>query len=406
MEGVGGAGHGNTSAYWTTQTTNNRNTPSGGGGGHATAGADGTALGSGSAPTSLDLPVDGAGGTTYGDNTGKMLTPEAGSGGGAGAELRPFTGNVARGPGGGGGAGGGFIDLTSGGDITILGTVDAAGGRGGSHPGNNFNPNYTYNPGTGGGGGGSGGGIRMLTPNDIVFGATTVITAAGGAGGAGGTTQGNPATPALNNGGDGGLGRIALEDGNSVITGLQTANVVPGEGSSGFYRGVFNTTRFRGGGLSPSATTQIFGAGPFNPTYKAPQQAYGVLEDFVAGVPVAGSPGIGKTAILVEAKGYEILPNGDPDTTGVVAAPTAWHTVGYFTDSGIEDLPAWHLGQPPLADIGSIPVGNAWGSPGLTNLNGREFLQVRITLWLNAGADANDPGPFVDRWTIRFDHDQ
>jgi hypothetical protein len=401
---VGGAGHGNTSCYWQSQTGNNRNTPSGGGGGHATEGDDGTANGTGSSPTRLDLTPDGAGGEIYGDQTGRMLTPEAGSGGGAGAELRPFTSNVGRGPGGGGGAGGGFVDLTCGGDLQVLGTIDAAGGRGGHNPGGSFNPNYAWNPGTGGGGGGSGGGIRLLTPNDIILGSNTTITAAGGLGGAGGQSQGTPAPP-LNNGGNGGAGRIAMEDGNSVISGLSGASVTPGEGDPGFYRSVFDATRFQGGGTTPWATTAVFAVGPLNPEYIEPVQAYGGQEDFVVGVPTGSSPGTGKTAIYVEARGYQMLSDGEPDFSGDPGTSTGWYSVGYFTDTTIDSQPAWNFGHPPLADIGgSLPTGNV--GEGFVNLNTYEYVQLRFTIYLNSGLGATDPGPYLDLWTIRFESDQ
>jgi hypothetical protein len=404
-QGGAGAGHGNSSAYWQTQTTNNRNTPSGGGGGHATAGGAGVANGSGTYPTKIDLALDGVGGAAYGDNSDRLLKAEAGSGGGAGAALRPFTSTVGSGPGGGGGAGGGFVDLTSAGNITILGTMDAAGSSGGSNPGNVFNPNYTFNPGTGGGGGGAGGGIRLLTPYDITVASTTVLTAAGGAGGAGGVTQGNPGTPAANPGGAGGMGRIAMEDSNSVITGFSGASVTPGDGAAGFYRGVFDSSRFQGGGLTPSATSEIFAVGPFNPSFVTPVQTYPSSTDFIAGAPSLAVPGPGKTVMLIEIKGYQMLPDGNVDTTGVIAPPTPWHTVGYFKDSGIDTQPTWVVGQPPLADIGGVlPQGNT-GVLGITNVNTCEFIQIRVTMYLASTVGPTDPGHYLDRWTIRFTSD-
>ncbi len=403
--GATGGGHGNTSAKWNSQfNPNNRNTPSGGGGGHAADGTAGTANGTGTNPTTLDLPTDGVAGLKYGDDSGKLLTPEAGSGGGAGGELRPFTGNIGRGPGGAGGAGGGFLDLTSGGDIVIQGTIDVAGSRGGSNPGGNFAPNYAWNPGTGGGGGGAGGGLRLLTPNDIVLGASSILTAAGGAGGASGASQGT--NPPANNGGPGGVGRICLEDSNSVISGIATAAVTPAEGSPGFYRGVFNANRFQGGGLTPVAISNTFAVGPLNPMFVDPVQIYPATTDFAVGTTIVASNGIGKTAMLVEARGFQMLPDGTVDTAGVIAAPTPWHTVGHFTDSGVDTRPNWVLGQPPLADIGgALPTGNT-GVFGLTNLDTYEFVQLRITIYLANGIGPVDPGHFLDDWTIRFESDQ
>ncbi len=395
-----GGGHGNTSCLWTEQVNpNNRNTPSGGGGGHAVAGAPGSAAGTGNAPTLLDNTPDGAAGAAYGQTSGKMYTPEAGSGGGAGGELRPFSSNVGRGPGGAGGAGGGFIDLTSTGDIHIFGTIDAAGAAGGSNPGANFTPNYSWNPGTGGGGGGSGGGIRLLTPGDIVFSSTTLVTAAGGAGGAGGASQG--VSPPLTHGGAGGAGRIVLEDSNSVITGLSSADVTPSEGSSGFYRGVFDGARFRDGETRSVALSAPFVVGPFDPQFQVPAAA-----DFDALAPASAVAASGATVMLLEARGFQMLPGGSPDLSGIVAAPTPWHTVGHFADSGVELAPTWIVGQPPLAEIGgSLPAGNS-GILGLQHLDGCEFIQLRVSFFLRDGVSAADPGPALDLWRIRFISDQ
>jgi len=403
-----GTGQGNTSAKWTAQTNpNNRNSPSGGGGGHASDGDPGQAKGSGSAPTAIDLPLEGEGGLEYGDDNGKMFTPEAGSGGGAGGEIRAFSGTAGRGPGGAGGAGGGFVDLTCGGDMIILGTIDAAGSRGGSNPGGNFTPNYSWQPGTGGGGGGSGGGIRLLTPNDMVFGASSVVTVAGGVGGAGGASQATD--PGLNNGGSGADGRIALEDGDSIISGIASAAVTPAEGSAGFYRGVFDATRFQGGGLTPLATTDLFAVGPLNPVYVNPVQA-----DFVAAIPVLGAPGIGSTGLLIEMRCYQMGADALPQPT----SETDWFSVGYLKDTGIESLPQWNNGHPgdvpvqpdnaldPASPHGNSGSGmtavNATAGPG----NGFEFVQIRITVFLPSTIGVQDPGSMLDDWIIRFTADQ
>jgi hypothetical protein len=385
-----GSGHGNTSCTWNSQTTNNRNTPAGGGGGHAGPGGTGQALGSGSSPTSPDLPIDGAGGGEYG--LAEMPTPEAGSGGGAAGELRPFTSNVGRGPGGPGGAGGGFLDLTAGGDILIFGTVDVAGGRGGNGGGGNpFSPNYSWNPGTGGGGGGSGGGARFLTPGAIEVASSTVITAAGGAGGTGGQDQRNDAP--INNGGAGGPGRLVFEDEDSVITGQTSAMITPTEGSPGFFRGPFDATRFQGGGTEPQALTEPFFLGPLAADLVVPG-----MGDFIAGVPpvsVRPSPG---TAMLIEMRGFPILVDGSAD----LASPTVWKTVGHFRDSGVPNAPSWFPNQNP-GDV-TPPPDNM--GPGLSVLDGSAYVQVRITFYLPVTMSPTDPGPYIDRWVIQFDHDQ
>jgi hypothetical protein len=40
-----------------------------------------------------------------------------------------------------------------------------------------------------------------------------------------------------------------MEDGDSTVTGLTTATLAPNEGQPGFYRGIFDAGRFKGGGL-------------------------------------------------------------------------------------------------------------------------------------------------------------
>lgn len=388
-----GVGHGNTSVLWQAQTNPcNRNSLAGGGGGHAANGVDGESQGTGAAPVSLDLAIDGVGGGTYGATNNRMPTPEAGSGGGAGGEVRPFTGNVGRGTGGGGGAGGGFIDLTASGNIQVFGTIDAAGSQGGNGSTQPFNPNYTVQPGTGGGGGGSGGGIRLLTPADIVVGTTTVISAAGGQGGVGGQAQGNQ--PPVNNGGAGGAGRVVFEDGDSVITGFAGASVFPSEGQDGFYRGVFDPTRFSGGGLTPQALTEVFPAGPFNPTYLEPVQA-----DFIAGAPSAASPGTGQVVILIEAQSFDVQADGTAEAVG-----NGWRTIGHFTDSGIESLPMWNAGHPGALPRAPDNIGNP-GIDNMASMNGDEFVQFRFTMFLSSSVSPTDPGAFLDRWTLRFTSD-
>lgn len=396
-----GGGESNSSGYWVTQALCNRNVPSGGGGGHATEGQSGSALGSGATPVKIELALMGGGGGTYptGD---RMIRPEGGSGGGAGGELRSSYGTPARGPGGAGGAGGGFIDLTCSGEITISGTIDASGGAGGNGAGNPFNPNYTYNPGTGGGGGGSGGGIRIITASNITLGAGAVITAAGGAGGAGGSNQGT-AQP-VNPGGAGGMGRIAMEDRDSVIVGLATALVVPSEGSDGFYRGVFDPSRFSGGGLSTEALTQPFLAGPIpipgiTPTYREPVQA-----DFVASIPQQAGLLTGDTGILVEARGWLMNTEGTVDES---AGPTEWSTVGSLADSGTESEPRWlsAVTEGIPSDI-SLAPDNPGVLLGLAPLKGYGFVQIRLTFFLPSSATPLTPGPYIDSFTLRFDYDQ
>ncbi len=348
----------------------------GGGAGHAEDGTPGMSVNTG---TIYELKLTASGlpdaGLTYeavGNNGSRLQTPEAGSGGGSGgfANLRPWNNSSAyRATGGGGGAGGGFVDVTSSGDIFIFGTIDAAGGSGGN--GSSFS---VYVRGAGGGGG-SGGGIRLLTPNEIVLAATTSITTAGGGGGF--TPKANSSN-VQNHGGAGAIGRVVMEDGDSIISGLGGAAVTPTEGSNGFYRGNFDAGRFQGGGLEPVVTTNIFLAapginGPSGPTYADP-----VVSDYVAGIPaVANNGGV---CIQVEARSFDILPDGTPDLLGA----TAWQVVGTFSHSGIDNAP------------------NYTNVNGLNAFSGNEYLQVRYTYFLPASIGPFDPGGFIDDFCINF----
>jgi hypothetical protein len=384
----------------TTYATAGASTSAGGGGaGHAAAGGAGQTL------AAILVPVDvhaGGGGTSYptGATANAMFTPSAGSGGGAGGGVQHPTWQYSS-SGGGGGAGGGFIDFTSSGDIRIYGTLDAAGS-----PGANGMSGYAYY-GAGGGGGGSGGGIRLLTPQNIdVTGGT--VTAAGGAGGfgVGGSIY---AAQFINRGGAGSVGRLVMEDGDSSVLGFGSATVIPGEGSPGFHRDVFDATRFQGGGLEPDLLTGLIFMGPPSIQYANPTVA-----DFPAtvngpdvgqgpGVAIPGeaSRGVGATGIMIEARGYPLLDNGLPDET----APTPFYTVGYFTDSGQADSPDWVAAAfPPDVGPRSSFVGNV--GDGFANLNGRSFVQFRITFFLRLGMGPFDPGPFINRWLVKYSYDQ
>jgi hypothetical protein len=388
LVGGTGGGEGNVNAISST-FSGNSSAPAGGGGGHTTLGTAGTGIVSGN--TGLAGPLRGGGGDTYpsGSNANRMLMPSAGSGGGAGGYNMVSGGGTFGGydaTGGAGGAGGGFVDVTSGGNISIFGTLDAAGSRGGSGAAG-------FYTGSGGGGGGSGGGIRLLTPNDIdVTGGT--ITAAGGQGGGGAIPSGGAGTP--NTGGNGGLGRIVMEDADSVITGLGVAMVTPGEGAEGFFRGPFDAGRFQGGGLDPSALTELFVVGPFAPTFSDPVQT-----DFVAGIPAVASRGLNMSSILIEGQGYPIKPDGTPDLT----SPTGWYTIGVLRDSGATTNPEWRSGElfGNPGDI-AIPLGNV--GAGITNLNGSAFLQLRISMLLPAGVGPFDPGPYLDSIRLPLAYDQ
>ena len=384
-----GGGHGNIRSTHPNSSTTRATGTGGGGGGHATVGGTGGAV-PGTGATLVSAP-DGAGGSVYGDTNATMRTPLAGSGGGAGGANSGTHGSQwTQTSAGSGGAGGGFVDIsTLNGDIAISGTIDASGGRGGAGIGNtNLTPAWN---GSGGGGGGSGGGIRLLTPNNIVLAGATVTTS-GGAGGVG--YAGTGATP--NIAGAGGNGRIVMEA-NSIL-GLAGSTVIPTLGEAGYYSGPFDGSRFVGGGNRPSATTLPVLMGPLDPDYDEP-----VAADFTAGVPPASSNGPSKTSIMIEVRGYQLLPNGTAETP--VPEPM-WTTVGYFTDSGSPAAPNWIPGaNPPPADIGPLPPDNDGLAGGMNSVDFAEFLQIRVTCYLPLTMGPFDPGSFVDAWRINFSSD-
>lgn len=215
-----------------------------------------------------------------------------------------------------------------------------------------------------------------------------------------------PAAP-VNNGGRGSDGRIVLEDSDSIVTGLSAATLLPGAGAAGgFFRGVFDATRFTGGGLRPVAISEIIDVGPLAPSYLVPSRDHlnppvpapgAPRRDFVAGIPQRTSPGINRTGIYIEARGYEA------DAKGVVllASETPWGSVGSFVDSGFETQPTWLPGVLP-ADA-PVEIDSTTGT--LPDLAGRPFLQLRITFYLVQGSGPEDPGPYLDKWDLWFGHD-
>ena len=88
---------------------------------------------------------------------------------------------------GGGGAGGGAVYLLSGGELTIMGSINASGssGLGGVNGGDE-------SPHGGGGGGGSGGLIVLYGASSIATSTTTTLVANGGGGGGGAAAGGDP----------------------------------------------------------------------------------------------------------------------------------------------------------------------------------------------------------------------
>jgi len=115
--------------------------------------------------------MHGTGGVPYGSAT--MLPLVGGSGGGGGAGSRD--GNGA--PGGGGGGGGGAILLAANGTVTLTGSINASGGKGGLP--NGATCSWTQGIHGAGGAGGSGGAVRILATS---YTGNGTINVAGGAG--------------------------------------------------------------------------------------------------------------------------------------------------------------------------------------------------------------------------------
>jgi hypothetical protein len=237
----------------------------------------------------------------------------------------------------------------------------------------------------------------------VEFGASTLVTTAGGAGGSSGTPNATAGTAPANPGAAGGNGRLVVEDDDSVITGFSGGVVIPTEGGSGFYRGPFDATRFVGGGIRPVVVTDIIDMGPVTPTYVTPIQNYSIQEDFIAGIPPSASRGIGKTAIFIEAQGYTTNADGSVN----LLSASGWKSVGYFTDSGAELFPTWiPNATPPVTDIPASQLQPGNTGIGFAALNGREFVQYRYSFFLNPAMGPFDPGPYIDRWTVYVQYDQ
>jgi hypothetical protein len=125
-----------------------------------------------------------------------------GAGGGAGGA---YSGSTADGTGGNGGNGGGIIYVSAN-NLTVSGNLQSNGGNGTA--GSCTTSDYT------GGGGGAAGGSIKLVGNNINIGPNTVVTASAGAGNLSGCVNGGSTSVAA--GGNGGVGRIAINYGSSM----------------------------------------------------------------------------------------------------------------------------------------------------------------------------------------------
>ncbi|MCZ6690259.1 MAG: hypothetical protein O7H41_11690 [Planctomycetota bacterium] len=184
--------------------------PGGGGGGITGASLAGGGGGGATFATAGAQGADGPGGnggrpgTPYGDPYMFPLRGGSGAGGGGGVE-------VLAGGGAGGGGGGGAIRISSDGNVTVNGTIEANGGAGGDSNG------------TAAAGGASGGSIHIQARGNLTV--NGAITASGGPGGI-------AQAPGVSHGGPGGDGRIRLEDSDGVIAGSGVFDPAPSTGAA------------------------------------------------------------------------------------------------------------------------------------------------------------------------------
>ncbi|MEA9356865.1 hypothetical protein SHI21_11640 [Bacteriovorax sp. PP10] len=166
-------------------------------------GGNGTSNGSG-----------GAQGFVYGDEATFETSFTGGSGGaGGGGGQENGQSDIS---GSSGGGGGGALHIIAGGNITVDGSIISRGGNGGGIAATQF---------AGGGGAGSGGAIWLQAGGNLIVSASGTITSLGG-------TQGT--NDGGYDGGNGGDGRIRLDDGDGVITMIGGSTVSPAPYSTSF----------------------------------------------------------------------------------------------------------------------------------------------------------------------------
>ena len=309
-------------------------------------------------------------------------------------------------PGGGGGAGGGFVDITS-------SPTSASSARSTPRAAAAATAPRASTSGGGGGGGGSGGGIRLLTPGMIVFDSTTVITAGGGAAGAG-RPGGSASAGIANAGGMGADGPPRPRDDGLADHRRRPARPRPHarRGQPGLLplpvpRRALPGRRppAPGGHRGPRHRTLLARRSSCpDQNYALPPVAAPLIPrlDFVAGIPSIASRGIGKTGIFIEAKGFAANADGSVNTR---------------QRHGLEVRRLLHrLGLRALPQLGrrarsrrprrrpTLPPGNT--GDGIASLNGRQYIQLRITFFLPDSFGPFDPGPYIDSWNLYFQYDQ
>ena len=188
-------------------------------------------------------------------------------------------------------------------------------------------------------------------------------------------------------------GRLVIEDERLGHPGLSPARRSPRREASpaGFYRGVFDATRFQGGGIRPVAVSGLIDTGPFAPTYLTADQQYvpsvpapgTPRQDFIAGIPPVSRNRATARTRRCSSRCRATSPTRTARRTS--PRPPAGRASATSRDSGSQSFPIWTANvQPPAGDIayanGILP-GNTGN--GISLINGREFLQFRITFYLN-----------------------
>ncbi len=337
----------------------------GGGGGGAVPGGDGEM---GRYPTRSSW--DGLGGVRGGaggmepdslstrDGRDFHLLGAGGGGGGAGGNSHEYPKSKALFHGAaGGGGGGGALLLQAAGSVRLPGSVEARGGDGG-HAGSG--PVGKYGGAAGGGGGGGTVAIYAGGRLDLDGGTLDV------SGGRGGSSSGD-GWPGR--GGDGGAGRIRLEDGDGVIDGLGGASLLPD-----FTAGTFEPRA--GDGDPPTVFVSTW---------------------FDAGVPGA------EVLPLRESDFVAFLPAGAAMVVEIQAAATA--SDGFRADDGAIDGATGESLDPARASRWVTlrdGAGGAWGRVGGPAGPAWRFFRVRFRFLPVDGSRATDPRPHVEELRLRF----
>ena len=245
--------------------------------------------------------------------------------------------------GGGGGAGGGGVQITSYLTINVAGTISANGGNGGNSYDDVSGTQFSQGA---GGGGGSGGAIWLQCRGTLTFQPGSVVTVDGGIGGQGFADG----TNVLRLAGDGGLGRVRIEDADGNFANApavaSTGAFSPALDLDSVATSVWQSTGiFTPKYLTPVIDADVFPALLFNGTIKVYYE--GAPEDISD---IADNPDTANSTgwILVYDSTAGGLIAGDPWT---ILDDNKWfrYRVNFHVD-------AFHTFTDPLPTVRSIKV--------------------------------------------------